>query len=41
MLGRISDYLNFLKYLKIKRSNRPIELVIEIQQNKKDDKKDN
>ncbi len=41
MLDKISNYLIFLKYLKIKRFERKIEPIIEIQQNKKDEKKDN
>jgi hypothetical protein len=41
LLNRISDYLSFLKFLQIKRSNRPIEKTAELQQNKKEEKKDN
>ena len=38
---RILDYLNFIKYIKLRRYERPIEKSTSIAADKKEEKKDN
>jgi len=38
---RILEYLNFMRYLKLRRYERPIEKTANIAADKKDEKKDN